>query len=168
MNKLVISLFSVIVLTVVVQFVFINGAYSNIECGTQKWVLKVLFFDFGEPPMDEYGISERWSCAHEKKCGNEWERKALGSGDSNYWPKLHLSVAKGTSIEVLKNNLEQLDEGELEQRDALGRSVLHWMAVHSNKKGSIALFDSLSASVDLTQLKDNDGLTPKDWLNSCQ
>lgn len=168
MSKFVISLCSAIVLIVVVQFVFVNGAYSNIECGTQKWVLKILFFDFGEPPMDEYGISERWSCAHEKKCGNKWERKALGSGDSDYWPSLHLLIAKGTSIEVLKSNLEQLDEGELEQLDALGRSVFHWMAVHSNKKVSIELFNTLSMNVDLTRLKDNDGLTPKDWLNSCQ
>lgn len=166
MKKLLIILVllaSIVISVVSYQFAFVNGGYSNIECGTQQWYLRILWMSFDELPIDEYGIEERWKSAHKKKCSDTWERFALGAEGSRYWPEIHLMIAKGVSINLIREKIKLSTTSELNKQDALGRTVLHWLAIHPNSKESEILSNELVERNLVKPLKDNEGLYPIDW-----
>lgn len=152
-----------------VQFSIFNGAYTNTECGLQKWKTKILFWDFGESPIDEYGVAGRWLCAHRRECRGEWEKGALGASESEYWPSLNLNAAKGIEISEIRNQTAGLPKAALIKKDKLGRTVFHWLSVHPEKAKAGELIENIVSSkdIDIKNLTDNDGLSPVDWAGNC-
>ena len=173
--KKVLVIFSSILLALLVvlgiQFSIFNGAYTNTESGLQKWKMKILFWDFDEPPMDEYGIAGRWICAHMRECQGKWVKGALGVGASvrEYWPPLILNVAKGMEISVIRNQTAVLSKADLIEKDKQGRTLFHWLSVHPDRVNAKELIEYISDSknIDITNLRDIDGLNPGDWADNC-
>lgn len=153
--------------TVVATQLVGNGAYHCGRCGIQKWKLNLLWMDFGEPPQDEYGIEGRWLCAHDVDCDHIWLEGPLEESANAYWPALHLMIAKGEDAESIAAKIKEMTDAELQDQDALGRSIMHWLVVYPLQGDRNRLIEiAKSRGVDMA-VADLAGLTPKDWQTQC-
>jgi len=141
----------------------LNVAYHCGRCGLQKWYTKILWMDFSQDPEDEYGTALRWECAHENPCEHIWLEGPLGKYENEYWPLFHLSIAKGESLPELLKIADEMKVADLKRVDKLGRSALHWLAVHPDIENKHLLEQLLLARGTDPDLRDSQGLLAKDW-----
>ena len=137
------------------------------RCGIQKWEFYILWFDLADPCLDEYGTVGRWKCAHRSECDHIWLDGPLGREDSEYWPALHLHVAKGGDLAKIEYSLRDLNASSVSATDALGRTLLHWLVMHPDVEGRDRLVGLLVEHGLSMESLDIDGLSPIDWRRNC-
>jgi hypothetical protein len=158
-----------ILLTIVlgVQF-YQNGAYHDGRCGSHRWLFRVLWFNLDQPDYDEYGIEEQWVRAHRIPCEHIWIRGLLESDDGAYWPPLHLAIAEGIPLNRIWNMVDNMSDTDLKKKDALGRTILHWLVGHPDIEHRQELVELLMKRGVSLDEKDSDGLSPRDWAVNSQ
>lgn len=139
------------------------------RCADQKTEFKVLWVTVAtpEPHYDEYGIVERWEAAHPNRrpCPNIWLAGPFDpeKPDQRYWPRLHFRVAVARRVEGVEALVRATPAAALRKTDALGRTVLHWLATHRATPAREALVRFLVEQGLSPDQKDADGLSPRDW-----
>ena len=148
-----------------------SGGYRSHcgRCADQKTEIKLLWVTVAtpEPHYDEYGIVERWEKAHPNRrpCPNIWLAGPFNDKqpDPRYWPRLHFRVAAARRVEDVDALVRATSATELRKADALGRTVLHWLATHRNTPERDALVGYLVEQGLSPDQKDEDGLSPREW-----
>ena len=145
-----------------------NGAYICGRCGTSWTVAHFLWLDLSDPPYDEYGIEERWLRAHRQNCEHIWIRREGDAVTNAYWSPLSFAIASGVDLAKLSPELLTMDAQALRKRDAMGRTIMHWLVVHPNVQKREELITALVAKGASLEDKDNDGLSPIDWAHNAE
>lgn len=148
-----------------------SGGYRSHcgRCADQKTEIKLLWITVAtpEPHYDEYGIVERWEKAHpnQRPCPNIWLAGPFDpkQPDPQYWPRLHFRVAAARRVKDVDALVRAASAMELRKADALGRTVLHWLATHRNTPERDALVRFLVEQGLSPDHEDADGLTPREW-----
>ena len=164
-----ISLRQLFVLAGGVLLILTSGGYRSHcgRCADQKSEIKVLWITVAtpEPHYDEYGIVERWEAAHGKPCPNIWLAGPFDDRrpDPRYWPRLHFRVAAARRTNDVAALVRAAPAAELRRTDALGRTVLHWLATHRTTPERDALVTFLIEQGLNPDQKDSDGLSARAW-----
>lgn len=156
-----------IIVTLCIQL-FQIGVYHDGRCGAQKWERHLLWMDFGEPDYDEYGIEERWIEAHRVPCKHIWIKGPLEQDSGAYWPPLHLAIAEGRPLPQIRHQIAQANRQTLFKKDRLGRTIMHWLVIHPDVRGSKLLIDELVRRGLNLDGRDSNGLSPRDWQANFQ
>ncbi len=163
--------FRILGLAALVVLVLTSGGYRSHcgRCADQKTEIKVLWVTVAtpEPHYDEFGIVERWEKAHANRrpCPNIWLAGPFDPElpDPRYWPRLHFRIATARHLEDVEALVHAAPVAELQKTDALGRTVLHWLATHRVTPERDALVRFLVEQGLSPDQKDADGLSPRDW-----
>ena len=168
-NKLLVTFIVVVTLAVIGAAQYSkNGMYHCGRCGSEKWVFNVLFLDLGEGDYDEFGIEERWVSAHRKPCEHIWLPGPLEYDTGTYWPSLHSKIARSADWEAVLAMMKASGDAELKGKDALGRTILHWLVLSPDIEHRQMLVDYAVSRGLSWEEKDVDGLTPRDWQANSQ
>ncbi len=64
--------------------------------------------------------------------------------------------------------IDATSDADLKHKDALGRTILHWLVVYRDEQHRQALIDlALRRGLSMDD-KDADGLSPRDWQTNAQ
>ncbi len=162
-----VALLATLVAIATLTYLSLSGVQFHCgRCGSQKWESYLLGIDL-ETDYDEYGIAERWAKAHKQPCDHLWIRGPMGEfADEKYWPPLHFAIAVGRDISLLRASIRAASNAELSRRDALGRSVLHWLVVHPDAAERESMIQEVVTRGLSMDDKDSDSLTPRDWASN--
>lgn len=168
MRKAVILILGGLLFTALIVIIQLNqiAVYHDGRCGTQQWIRWILIFDHSERDYDEFAIAERWAKAHDAPCKHIWVKGPLYAGASPHWPPLHFSIAAGARIDRIRREIGDADRKALFHTDPLGRSIMHWLAIHPDIHGREILINELLDQGLSFDLKNNDGLSPRDWQSN--
>jgi hypothetical protein len=140
-----------------------NGVYHDGRCGAQQWRHNYLWLDFSERDYDEFGIEETWRSAHRQPCHHLWLPGVLELDGGKYFPRLQWKAAVGIHVADLVDLIRSASDAELRHKDALGRTVLHWLVVHPDVEHRQQAIDLAVARGLGMDEKDAGGLSPRDW-----
>lgn len=141
-------------------------------CGVQKFDRTLFWFDgLSEPAYDEFGIEKRWVCAHDRVCEHIWVDGGLAGpstersqSNDSCWPRLHFLAASPLTVKRrLSEAIEGAGEAEVSRRDCVGRTILHWIAIHPDRDLRDTLWMTVVGKGVDPHARDGDGLTAQQW-----
>lgn len=67
----------------------------------------------------------------------------MGVIEFEYWPYIHLKIAKGMDLNMIRGEIEDGLEENGSQQDGLGRTVFHWLSVHPDQVTAKSIVNEL-------------------------